>query len=479
MKTTPPRESNLYPNMERHARWALAGLSLSMLLSSLGTSVANVSLPTLAHVFAARFQDVQWVVLAYLVSITALIVSAGRLGDTVGRRRLLLAGIFLFSAASAAGGLAPSLWVLVAARAVQGIGAAAMMALTVAFVGDTVPKAQTGRAMGLLGTMSAVGTALGPSLGGLLIATTGWRSIFLVNAALGITAAYLVGRHVPADRQRPPADGAGFDLLGTSLLIGTLASYALAMTISRGHFGLENILLLMAAAVGGCFFIFAESRVAAPLVRLELLNEATLRPALLTSALVSTVMMTTLVVGPFYLARTLGLESAAVGLVLSVGPIVAALAGVPAGRLTDRFGTQKVTVFGLAGIAAGSASLTALPSPSGVVGYLTSIVTITVSYALFQTANNTAVMREAPPERRGVISGMLNLSRNLGLVTGASVMGAVFAFASRTADINTAPASAVATGMRITFGAAACLILAALFIALGSLKRVMRPAAEK
>ena len=131
-------------------------------------------------------KTVQWIVLAYLLAITTLIVSVGRLGDITGRRRLLLAGIFVFTVASVLCGMAPTLWLLVAARAAQGLGAAVMMALTLAFVGETVPKEKTGSAMGLLGTMSAIGTALGPSLGGVLIAVLGWRAIFLVNLPLGI-----------------------------------------------------------------------------------------------------------------------------------------------------------------------------------------------------------------------------------------------------------------------------------------------------
>ena len=192
-------------------RWALASLSLSMLLSSLGTSIANVALPTLAQAFAASFQEVQWVVLAYLLAITTLIVSVGRLGDIIGRRRLLLAGIALFTAASVLCGAAPTLWLLVAARAAQGLGAAVMMALTMAFVGETVPKERTGSAMGLLGTMSAIGTALGPSLGGVLIAGFGWRAIFLVNLPLGLLTFVLACRYLPADRRTPKADRAGFD----------------------------------------------------------------------------------------------------------------------------------------------------------------------------------------------------------------------------------------------------------------------------
>src|SRR5215203_2212131 len=197
-------------------RWALASLSLSMLLSSLSTSIANVGLPTLAQAFTASFQEVQWIVLAYLLAITTLIVSVGRLGDIIGSRRLLLAGIFLFTVASALCGIAPTLWLLIAARAAQGLGAAIMMALTIAFVGEMVPKARTGSAMGLLGTMSAIGTALGPSLGGVLIAGLSWRAIFLVNVPLGILTFLLAHRYLPVDsmdridRQGPTTDRAGF-----------------------------------------------------------------------------------------------------------------------------------------------------------------------------------------------------------------------------------------------------------------------------
>jgi MFS family permease len=193
-----------------------------------------------------------------------------------------------------------------------------------------------------------------------------------------------------------------------------------------------------------------------------------LSASLATSALVSTVMMATLVIGPFYLARALGLNAALVGLVLSVGPIAAALTGVPAGRMADRFGASRMTIVGLIGIAAGAFILSLLPETYGILGYIAPIVVITSSYGLFQTANNTAVMTGIRSDQRGVISGLLNLSRNLGLITGASVMGAVFAFASRTTDITTARPEAVANGMRVTFAVAAVLIVVALAIAVGS-----------
>jgi EmrB/QacA subfamily drug resistance transporter len=449
-------------------RWTLAGLSLSMLLSSLGTSIANVALPTLAQAFDAAFQEVQWVVLAYLLAVTTLIVGVGRLGDVVGRRRLLLAGIFLFTAASVMCGIAPTLRLLIAARAVQGLGAAIMMSLAIAFVGETVPKEKTGSAMGLLGTMSAIGTALGPSLGGFVIAGLGWRSIFFVNLPLGLVTFLLAYRCLPAERQASRVDRARFDLAGTLLLALTLAVYALAMTMGHGRFGAVNVALILMAVVGVGMFALAETRAASPLIPLAMFRDSVLSAGFAMSLLVTTVVMATLVVGPFYLSGALALDAARVGLVMSSGPIVAALTGVPAGGLVDRFGAHRMSIAGLVAMAVGTCILTMLPTNFGVPGYVAPLAVITAGYALFQAANNTAVMTNVRPDQRGVVSGMLGLSRNLGLITGASVMGAVFAIGSATSDIMAARPEAVAAGMRTTFGVAAVLIAVALVIALRS-----------
>ena len=452
-------------------RWALASLALSVLLSSLGTSIANVALPNFAEAFNASFQAVQWIVIAYLLAITTLIVSAGRLGDMIGRRRLLLIGISLASLLSA---VAPTLGLLITARALQGLGAAIMMALAMAFVGETVPKEKTGSAIGLLGTMSAIATALGPSLGGVLIAGLSWRAIFLINLPLGALALVLAHRYLPVDQRKPKTERASFDTIGTLLLALTLTAYALAMTVGRGSFGPLNMALLLAAFVGAGLFVFAEVRTPSPLIRMAMFRKLELSASLATSALVSTVMMATLVVGPFYLSQSLGLDAALVGLVLSVGPGVAALSAMPAGRLADRLGTQCVTTVGLIGMVIGTFTLSLLPTTFGIPGYIACIVVITASYAFFQTANNTAVMAGVSSDQRGAISGMLNLSRNLGLITGASVMGAVFAFGSASNDIATASPDAVANGMQITFAVAAALLVVALTIATGANHRFFR-----
>jgi predicted MFS family arabinose efflux permease len=302
--------------------------------------------------------------------------------------------------------------------------------------------------------------------------------MFLVSLPLGLLAMLLAWRHLPADRGAPQAQRARFDGAGTLLLALTLAAYALAMTIGRGSFGPLNAALLAAAVLGVVLFRFVEARAASPLIRLSMFRHPLLSGGFAMSMLVTTVVMATLVVGPFYLSGALALDAAGVGLVMSCGPAVAALTGVPAGRAVDRFGPPRMTIAGLAGMALGCLLLSMMPAGFGMFGYIVPLVIVTAGYALFQAANNTAVMADSGPDQRGVISGMLNLSRNLGLISGASLMGAVFAFGARTTDITTAAAGAVAAGMHVTFAVAAGLVGVALAIASASHLLARRAAAQ-
>lgn len=448
---------------------ALFSLALTMLLSSLGTSIANVALPSLVQAFDASFAAVQWVVLAYLLAVTILIVSVGRLGDLWGRRRLMLFGIGLFTAASIAAAAAPWLWALIAARGAQGLGAAVMMALSMAFIGDAVPKERAGRAMGFLGSTSAVGTALGPSLGGMLIDAVGWPAIFLVNLPLGLVAFVLAYRSLPPDLS--PKARPTFDVAGSAVLSLSLAAYALSVTLDRGHFGPRAWGLLAAALIGGIVFVKIESKRKAPLLQPSLFRDPVVTTGFAMSALVTTVAMTTLVVGPFYLSQALGLAPALVGLVMTAGPLTAALAGVPAGRCVDRYGAPRTTMWGLGAMLVGATALALTPLTSGIAGYVVPLMVLTGGFAVFQAANNTWVVTAAESSERGVVSGLLNLSRNLGLITGASVMGAVFAVGVRAEYVASASPADVSRGMHLAFLVASLLIAAALALALLHHKR--------
>ena len=400
-------DTGAVPGRTPEDRGALLALSMAMLLASLGTSIANVALPALGTAFGAPLDQLQWVVLSYLAAVTGGVLFAGRLGDELGRRTLLLAGLALFFASSLLCAAAPALWGLVAARAGQGLGAAAMMALAMALAVEAPGK--SGRALGLLGAMSAAGTALGPALGGVLIALAGWRALFLLCACGGGAALVLVLRYVPG-REGAVAARGGF----------------------RAMFALARDPLL------------ARSLAALPLG--------------------AAVVMAALVVGPFYLAYGLEQNAARVGLLLSIGPVVAALAGVPAGRLADRFGARRVTVAGLLLMAGGSAGLGLFPLSFGVAGYAAPIAVTTFGYALFQTGNNGLVLRRAPGGQRGLVSGLLTLLRNAGLIAGASAGAYVFAFMlGSTAPAVAAPGT-VAAAARAAFGASALLPLLALAV---------------
>lgn len=438
-------------------------LSLPMLLSSLATSIANVGLPTLTLTFSASFQAVQWVVLAYLLAITTSAISIGRLGDITNKRRLLNAGIGLFTVASIGCALAPGIGVLIAARVLQGLGAATMMTLTLALVGEAVCKEKIGRTMGILGSVSAVGTALGPSVGGMLINEFGWPAMFLINIPLGLLALFLLSRYLPApeslaiDNNGLQQSHSGFDPLGMLLLGLTLALYALAMTLGHGTFGTLNVVLLLGAVIGIGLFVRVEKNAAFPLIKTVMLRHSRLRSALIVSALVTTIMMATLVVGPFYLSRAFAMSTQWVGLSMSAGPIVAALIGVPAGYLVDRLGAQMMVIIGLTAITTGAIALSMLGPVAGLPGYILPVCLITAGYAIFQAANNTLMIKSVSAQQRGIASGMLNLSRNLGLITGASVMGAIFAFASAQQDIQLATVDHITQGMQFTYRIAALL----------------------
>ena len=391
-------------------RWAQAGmmatLALSMLLASLGTSIANIALPALAEAFAAPFVAVQAVVVAYLATLTVTVVVAGRLGDRFGMKPMLVTGLGVFALASLLCGAAPDLPLLIGARALQGIGAAFLMTLSMALVRQTAGEARLGRAMGLLGTVSALGTALGPSLGGLLIPAAGWRGIFWV--------------------QVPPA------LIALAMAVMLLPGRRTAATARPAAFGFGAVL------------------------------EPRLASALLVNLLVAMVMMTTLVVGPFYLALGLGLPQVEVGLVMAVGPAISIVSGIPSGRLVDSWGSGRVLALGLVLLAAGAFMLAGLSPNLGVAGYLLSIALLTPGYQLFQAANNTLVLADVPADRRGTIAGLLALSRNVGLIAGAAAMGAVFAYG--VGDLAHSGSAAIAGGMRLTFLLAGAMMITAIGI---------------
>ncbi len=387
---------------------ALTTPALAMLLASLGISSANIALPALAAAFAAPFAQVQAVVVAYLAALTVAVVIAGRLGDRYGFKRMLVAGLVLFTGALLLCALAPSLPLLVAARGFQGLGAAFLMTLAMALARQMAGAARLGRAMGLLVAMSALGTALGPTLGGLLMPHIGWRGVFGVQVPLAALALILAILTLPADVGR-------------------------------------------------------EARRAAPCGGVTALLRV-MRANLLVNLIVAAVMMATLVVGPFYLGGALGLSMPHVGLVMAVGPALSIAIGVPAGRLVESRGTWRVLTLGLVLVSAGAFLLALLAPVLGIAGYLLALAVLTPGYQLFQAANNTAALADIAPPQRGTASDLLNLARHAGLIAGASLLAQVFVHGVGTDALAEATPAALTAGMRLTFLVAGGVVLAALVL---------------
>ena len=441
----------------------LAALSGAILLASLGISIATVALPNLATVFSAGVQHVQWVVLAYLLGVTAVIVVAGRMGDLYGNRRVLIGGILLFTLASFACAVAPTLDWLIAGRAVQGVGAAALMALPMSIAKTLIAKERLGTSMGLLGTMSAIGTALGPSVGGVLIGEFGWRSVFVLLTLCG--ACLLALTLASIDKTASAGTSPRIDWAGSAWLSATLLCFALAAT--GGHAGVTDhppaLLVLAGAAL--LMFIRTERAAPHPLVPVALVRGRGVVASLSMNLVVASIMMSTLVIGPLFLSFGLGLSETGTGMVMAAGPCAAALSGVPAGRLADRFGTDRTLLAGLSLTTLGLCGFAVLPLLIGVPGYILAMLLMTPGFQLFLAANNTAAMNLAAQAHRGVLSGLLGLSRNLGLMTGASLLPLMFALQleSRTLADNSTPM--ISNAFATTFLGVAGLSLATLLLA--------------
>jgi MFS family permease len=437
----------------------------SILLSSLGTSIANVALPQMAAGFSAPFATVQWVVIGYLLSLTVLSAGAGRLGDRIGHGRALRYGTALFTVAAMAAALAPQVGWLIAARMVQGAGAAAMTVLPMALLRETAGPERLGRAMGLLGTASAIGIGLGPAVGGFLIAAFGWRAVFWVLTGMGLVALGVAPRPVAVAR---PKAGAVLDPRGAGLFALAISAFALAATL---HSGWISVGLLVLSVVALLVFRRVERDAVHPFFPRGAFADALLRRGLMANALVSAVMIMTLVVGPFYLSHGVGLDAAMVGLAMTLGPVMSSLSGIPAGRLVDRFGAAGAAQLGVALMAVAVTAIAVMAPMLGLWGYLGGVVFLSPGYQLFLAANTTQVLLTAGEGQRGATSGLLGLSRNLGLISGAAGMGALFAWAVGQSDVTTAASAQIIRGTSASFAAAAGLLIVAVVL--------MRPGARK
>lgn len=372
-------------------------------MSTIDSSIVNVALPTLQQAFDASMTQVGWVSLAYLVTLTVLLLPFGRLGDRIGRRPIYLSGLVLFVIGSALCGLANSAPLLIAARVVQGVGASMVSANAAAIITATFPAAMRGRALGSIGAVVGLGLTVGPPVGGWLLTAYGWPSIFFVNLPIGAIAIAMGLRLLPREDGAGAARPAAHPMLDLALFRDRVFSTALA----------------------GLFLSFV--------------------------ALFSTVFL-----APFYLENVTGLSPAQVGQVLVVVPLMLLLVAPFAGALSDRLGTRRLATAGLAVMTLGMILLATLlgratTQPAGVREMVAGLLVIGLGQGLFQPPNASAAMGAVPVSRLGQAGGLVATMRNLGMVVGIGL--AAVTFEGREAAARAAGAGlveAAAIGMRDT-----------------------------
>jgi EmrB/QacA subfamily drug resistance transporter len=396
-------------------------------MGQLDASIVTVALPTLQRSFHASVGAVTWVGLTYLLVLVASVTAVGRFADMWGRKLLYVYGFVLFVLASAACGLAPDLLTLCLFRALQAIGAAMLQANSLAIIVVSVPTRSLGRAIGLQGAAQAMGLALGPTVGGLLLATGGWRWIFFVNVPFGVAGTIAALMLVP--RSQDLAARVRFDWRGLALFVPTIAALlsALSFGATKGWGSPLIVALFAAALVLAVAFVYEERRGAEPMLDLALLRRPAFAAGIVSAVCSYLVMFGVLLLVPFYLERALGLGAGRAGLELMAMPLAFGLVAPFAGRLADRIGARPLTMSGMAVVVAALLAAAAARPSTG--PFVVLLAAMGVGLGLFTSPNNASIMGAAPAPQSGLASGVLNMSRGLGTSLGLAVTGLLFTVA--------------------------------------------------
>ncbi len=412
---------------DRSLRWkALVTVGVGTYMATLDSSIVNVSLPTISGDFGIDISIAQWVVLSYLIAVAVLLLPAGRLVDLIGRSRAYVGGLALFTLASAICGAASTPGALIASRALQGLGAAFIMATGAALLVDTWPAEERGRVMGLSGMIVSIGLMSGPPLGGLISGTLGWRWIFYVNLPVGI-----VGVIVAVWALRGLTTGRGkltsFDVSGAAALGAFMVTLCLGLTLGPREGWREGptVALLTAAPLLLALFIWRQATARAPMLQLALFRDRTFSSAAAAALISFTGQFPVFLFLPFYLEGVLGYSEQATGLTILIVPLLTAVLAPSMGRLSDRIGTRWPTVAGMLirGVCYGFLML--LGSQVSRVEIIAPLAVLAFGNAAFGPANQSALMGSVPPAHRGIASGMGSAMRSLGMVLGAATGTAI------------------------------------------------------
>ncbi len=407
-----------------------SAVAVGVFMATLDGSIVNVALPSIRAGLGASVGGVELVVTVYLLVISAALLGAGRLGDLLGHRRVYAAGLLLFTLGSGLCGVSGSLPALVAARAVQALGAAATMSMAMAAVTAIFPREKRGRALAGISSVVAAGLTAGPPLGGLILTSFSWPAIFLVNLPVGVAGAVWASRTLPGGSL---ARGARFDRAGAILfglaVAGLVGAVEVAPASPPAALGLAAL-----AAAGAALLWRAERRASSPILDAALLRNRVFAFGLMAGLLSYAAMFSQTFLTPFWLTQVKGLDARGLGLMLTAVPLALSVVSPPAGWLSDRFGPRFPCLAGAAVLATGLASL-AFAGPGDSLGSVAlRLASLGAGMGLFQPPNNSAVMGSLPRDRLGTGGGMLATARNLGMVTGVSLAGALFALGGGAAE---------------------------------------------
>jgi EmrB/QacA subfamily drug resistance transporter len=460
------------PEIDYGRKWlVMAAVGSGIFLSTIDGSIVNLALPTLSRNFGSPFAVVQWVVLAYLLTISTLLLSVGRLGDMAGKKNLYAAGFIIFTIGSMLCGIAPTVYWLIAFRVVQGLGAVMLTALGLAILTEAFPPGERGKALGIGGAVVSVGIVVGPVLGGLIIGAFSWRWIFYVNVPVGIAGTLLAIRYVPGIK---PAGGQRFDYAGAVTLFVSLFSLLTALTWGQelGFAHRRTLLLLANAALFAILFVVIERRAKQPMIDFRLFRNGQFSVGLVTGFITFVAIAGTTLLLPFYLENVLGYDPRQVGLLLAVVPISLGVTAPIAGSLSDRLGTRLMTVVGLAVLVVGYYTLSTLDAGTSAAGYILRFLPIGIGMGIFQSPNDSAIMGSATQNQLGMVSGTLAATRTVGQTAGVALLGALWAgralYYSGTDVIDGATgasAMAQAAALQDTFLITMAMVAAALLLA--------------
>ncbi len=413
---------------DRPSKWAVfAIVAIGVFMGTLDASIVNISLPSIARDFHVPLNGaIEWVVIAYLVSTAAFLLSSGRLADMVGRKPIWMAGLVIFTASSALCGAASSLAMLNAARALQGVGGALLFSTSPALLTAAFPPAERGRALGLNAVVVALGTSIGPTVGGIITASLSWRWIFTINVPIGALGIILT-THIL--RERPETRPARFDPLGAVLLAVGLAFVIAALSFGT-ELGFLSPFILSAGAVGLAALAvlpLVEKRVAHPIIDLSLLSDRVFLSANLSLVLSFLSLFAVSFIMPFYLEQLRGFPTQTAGLLLTPLPLTIALFAPISGWIADRTGnTRWLASSGLLVACIGLVLVGMLKADSTPADIVLRLFVVGLGQALFQSPNNSALLGSAPPHARGVASGFLATGRVIGQSLSVAIAGAVF-----------------------------------------------------